>query len=329
LPNVFNPIGKRYNKNLTGFQNLSGLGSNFIMNIGLICTLAVILDTLLGELRRFHPLVGFGYWADGLERRLNTGKRWQGVLAVILAILPFILLIGLLNWIITETWMLAVVLLYFAIAPRSLSEHAWAVQTALIQNDLDEARQRVSRIVSRDTQTLDAQGVTCATIESVLENGNDAIFAALFWYLLAGLPGLVLYRLANTLDALWGYRNTHFLHFGWAAARLDDVLNWIPARLTALSYASVGHFATAVQSWFKQASTWYSPNAGPVMAAGAGALQVILGGIAHYQGQIKKRPILGAKNLPTANDIGRAVALVHRALGLWLFIIVLGDWLLA
>jgi len=182
------------NKNLTGLKNLSGLGSNFIMNIGLICTLAVILDTLLGELRRFHPLVGFGHWANGLERRLNTGKRWQGVLAVILAILPFLLLIGFLNWIITETWMLAVVLLYFAIAPRSLSEHAWAVQTALIQNDLDEARQRVSRIVSRDTQTLDAQGVTCATIESVLENGNDAIFAALFWYLLAGLPGLVLSR---------------------------------------------------------------------------------------------------------------------------------------
>jgi adenosylcobinamide-phosphate synthase len=280
----------------------------------------VILDAVLGEPRRFHPLVGFGNWANWLEQRLNTGRRWRGVLAVILALLPFILFAGLLS----ETGIIAVVLLYFAIAPRSLSEHAWAVQSALIQNDLEQARQKVSLIVSRDTQSLDAQGVTRATIESVLENGNDAIFAAIFWYLLAGLPGLVLYRLTNTLDALWGYRNARFLHFGWAAARLDDALNLIPARLTALSYACVGHFATAVQSWLKQGSSWYSPNAGPVMAAGAGALQVILGDSAHYHGQIKNRPILGAGNPPTANDIGRAVALIHRALVLWLFIIILG-----
>ncbi len=290
------------------------------MSTGLICLLAVILDAVLGEPRRFHPLVGFGNWANWLEQRLNTGRRWRGVLAVILALLPFILFAGLLS----ETGIIAVVLLYFAIAPRSLSEHAWAVQTALIQDDLEQARQKVSLIVSRDTQNLDAQGVTRATIESVLENGNDAIFAAIFWYLLAGLPGLVLYRLANTLDALWGYRNARFLHFGWAAARLDDALNLIPARLTALSYACVGNFATAVQSWYKQASSWYSPNAGPVMAAGAGALQVILGDSAHYHGQIKNRPILGTGNPPTANDIGRAVALIHRALVLWLFIIILG-----
>ncbi len=290
------------------------------MSTGLICLLAVILDAVLGEPRRFHPLVGFGNWANWLEQRLNTGRRWRGVLAVILALLPFILFAGLLS----ETGIIAVVLLYFAIAPRSLSEHAWAVQTALIQDDLEQARQKVSLIVSRDTQNLDAQGVTRATIESVLENGNDAIFAAIFWYLLAGLPGLVLYRLANTLDALWGYRNARFLHFGWAAARLDDALNLIPARLTALSYACVGNFATAVQSWYKQASSWYSPNAGPVMAAGAGALQVILGDSAHYHGQIKNRPILGTGNPPTANDIGRAVALIHRALVLWLFIIMLG-----
>ena len=279
----------------------------------------MILDILLGEPRRFHPLVGFGNWANYLEQRLNTGERWQGILAVILAVSPFVLF----AWLLSEIWIIAVVLLYLAIAPRSLSEHAWAVQSSL--NDLDEARQQVSKIVSRDTKNLDAEGVTRATIESVLENGNDAIFAAIFWYLLAGLPGLVLYRLTNTLDALWGYRNERFLHFGWAAARLDDALNLIPARLTALSYACVGHFATAIHCWYKQASSWYSPNAGPVMAAGAGALQVILGDSAHYHGQIKNRPILGTGKPPTANDIGRAVGLIHRALGLWLVIIVLGE----
>jgi adenosylcobinamide-phosphate synthase len=285
--------------------------------------LAVILDALLGEPRRFHPLVGFGNWANWLEQRLNTGDRWQGILAVILAVSPFVLF----AWLLSEIWIIEVVLLYIAIAPRSLSEHAWAVQSSL--NDLDAARQQVSKIVSRDTKNLDAQGITRATIESVLENGNDAIFAAIFWYLLAGLPGLVLYRLTNTLDALWGYRNERFLHFGWAAARLDDVLNLIPARLTALSYACVGHFATAIHCWYKQASNWYSPNAGPVMAAGAGALQVTLGDSAHYHGQIKNRPILGTGKAPTANDIGRAVGLIHRALGLWLVIIVLGEWTIA
>lgn len=281
----------------------------------------MILDAVLGEPRRFHPLVGFGHWANYLEQGLNTGKRWQGILAVILAVSPFVLFACLLS----EIWIIAIVLLYFAIAPRSLSEHAWAVQSA---NDLDEARQKVSLIVSRDTQNLDAEGVTRATIESVLENGNDAIFAAIFWYLLAGIPGLVLYRLINTLDALWGYRNERFLHFGWAAARLDDVLNLIHARLTALSYACVGNFSTAIHCWYKQASNWYSPNAGPVMAAGAGALQVILGDSAHYHGQIKNRPILGTGKSPTANDIGRAVALIHRALGLWLVIIALASHIL-
>jgi len=296
-----------------------------------ICITAVLLDALLGEPRRFHPLVGFGHWANWLESRLNTGERWQGIVAVSMALLPFVLAAGLLNWLLPEmgVGVLAIILLYFAIAPRSLSEHAWAVQTPLKQEDLATARQRVSLMVSRDTEDLEAQGIIRATIESVLENGNDAIFAALFWYLLAGLPGLVLYRLANTLDALWGYRNARFQHFGWAAARLDDGLNLIPARLTAFSYACVGHFDTAIQSWYKQASHWYSPNAGPVMAAGAGALRVILGDAVSYHGQLKNRPILGTGDLPTTHDIGRAVTLIHRALGLWLLIILLGGWALA
>ena len=140
----------------------------------------------------------------------------------------------------------------------------------------------------------------------------------------------MLYRLANTLDALWGYRTPRYLHFGWAAARLDDGLNWLPARLTALSYALVGSQpALAWRCWREQAPFWKSPNAGPVMAAGAGALGLALGGPARYHGQWQQRPPLGEGLAPCAEDIGRAVKLVQRALWLWLAVIFIGGWAFA
>lgn len=155
-------------------------------------------------------------------------------------------------------------------------------------------------------------------MESALENGSDAVFAPLFWLVVAGAPGVMLYRLANTLDAMWGYRNARFTGFGWAAARIDDVLNWIPARLTAMNYALLGHTADALRCWRTQAPQWSSPNAGPVMAAGAGSLRVRLGGAARYEGVEEARPPLGTGKPATAVDITRALTLVSRTLWLWL-----------
>jgi adenosylcobinamide-phosphate synthase len=211
-----------------------------------------------------------------------------------------------------------IVILYFTLGGRSLGEHAQRVAAALRANDIDAARKQVGFMVSRDTTAMQPDDAARATVESVLENGSDAVFGALFWFAVAGAPGAVVYRLANTLDAMWGYRSERFLHFGWAAARLDDVLNYIPARLTALTYALLGHTARAWRCWQEQAVAWESPNAGPVMAAGAGALGVTLGGPAFYHGHYKQRPVLGEGRPASGDDIERAVALVRNGTWLWL-----------
>jgi len=292
--------------------------------------LAVLLDRLLGEPPRWHPLVGFGRLAQRVETSLYGASRLRGAIAVSLlvgglALAVFLAQRGLGSW----SGLLDVALLYLALGAASLGEHAAAVRRALDAGNLNEARRSVGRIVSRDTADMDETGVVRATLESVLENGCDAVFGALFWFFVAGAPGVVAYRLANTLDAMWGYKTDRYRHFGWAAARLDDLLNWIPARLTALTYAVLGDACTAWRCWRSQAVRWESPNAGPVMAAGAGALTVRLGGPAVYHGRLESRPLLGEGREPVAADIGRATALVQRGVWLWLIVAFLGGWALA
>lgn len=279
---------------------------------------AVLLDRLLGEIPRFHPLVGFGNLVAALEKRLNNRTRLAGIVSWLLAVLPAF---GLALYLRPDApFAIDVVLLYFALGAQSLAEHAEAVAKPLREGRLDEARQRVGWIVSRETSGLDESGVAKAGVESVLENGNDAIFGTLFWFALLGGPGALLFRLANTLDAMWGYRTERFNHFGWAAARIDDGLNWLPARLTALTYALLGQTRNALACWRSQAPGWDSPNAGPVMSAGAGSLGVQLGGAAIYHGTEEIRPPLGAGPAPVAADLGRAITLIRHSLWLWLVV---------
>jgi len=294
--------------------------------ISLLLKLAagIAADRLLGEPRRFHPLVGFGRWAGWFEtrvRRMLPGRS-GGLLAWALAVLPWVGLALVARGLHPAAhWVVDIGLLYFALGARSLAEHAEAVAAPLAAGDVEAARTRVAWMVSRDTAALDATGVARAGTESVLENGNDAVFGALFWFCLLGGPGALLFRLANTLDAMWGYRSERFIRFGWAAARLDDLFNWLPARLTALTYAVLGRTGSALRCWRGQASAWDSPNAGPVMAAGAGALAVQLGGTAVYHGRSEVRPALGCGRLPAADSVRRAVALVERGMLLWLGIL--------
>ena len=295
-----------------------------MLSLVLAVLAAVTLDVALGEPRRWHPLVGFGALVQRIERALNpagSGDRAQGVLAWCLAVLPLTLLAGLLAQIPYLGWCVQVLALYLAIGLRSLAEHAEPIAAALEAGDLPRAREQVGRIVSRDTRDLNEDGVARAASESMLENGSDAVFAALFWFVVAGAPGVVLYRLSNTLDAMWGYRTPRFLRFGWAAARLDDLLNYLPARLVALTYALCGQTKLALRCWREQAPTWDSPNAGPVMAAGAGALGLALGGAAFYHGELHQRPPLGAGAAPVAADIRRALQLVQSGVAVWLVLL--------
>ncbi|RFQ17131.1 cobalamin biosynthesis protein, partial [Pseudomonas sp. ATCC 13867] len=234
------------------------------MSLALLSVLGVALDALLGEPKRWHPLVAFGRFADRLERRFNRsrtdaaadtpglGWRSHGVTAWVLAVIPLTLIAGLLSLLPQVGWLVQALALYAALGLRSLGEHAEPVALALRGGDLNEARLRVGCMVSRETSALDETAVARAATESVLENGSDAVFAALFWFAVAGAPGVVLYRLSNTLDAMWGYRNARFERFGWAAAKIDDVLNYIPARLVALTYALLGQTRLALRCWRTQ-----------------------------------------------------------------------------
>lgn len=298
------------------------------MAVPLMILAALLLDGLLGEPRRFHPLVGFGILARRVENifygaadAAPVTRCMRGIASVCVLLIPLVALAAVLQQTAIFGTLFSIVLLYFAIAPRSLREHAERVANAFSAGDLPDARRQVGMMVSRDTAQLDESGVARATVESVLENGSDAVFGALFWFVVAGAPGVLLYRLSNTLDAMWGYRNARYNYFGWAAARLDDVLNFIPARLTALTYALLGNTRTALHCWRQQAHAWDSPNAGPVMASGAGSMMVTLGGAANYHGVSETRPVLGAGSAPQASDIARAVALVQR--GVWLWVAVL------
>jgi adenosylcobinamide-phosphate synthase len=299
--------------------------SGTAMTTVFVIILAVLLDLWLGEPRQWHPLAGFGRLAQGIERRLHGGATADNVVrggwALLVAVLPFMLLAWLLTRIDPVALAVEVLLLYLAIGGSSLAQHGRAVAEALALGDLPLARERVGRMVSRDTDQLDSEGVARSTVESLLENGNDALFGALFWFLLLGAPGVVMYRLANTLDAMWGYRTERYRQFGWAAARFDDLLNWPPARLTALAYALAGDTARAWRCWRSQGHRTDSPNGGVVMAAGAGALGLQLGGPTRYHGVLVEKPLLGEGLPARGQDIYRAIRLVQRALLLWLVVI--------
>ena len=271
-------------------------------------------DQLLGDPRRWHPVAGFGRLATAVERRTYADDRLPGAVHVAVlvggaAVLGSLVARG------GRHPGLATLATAAATWPvlggRSLAREAEAVAAHLDAGDLAAAQLQVSHLVSRDPQTLDADGVARAALESVAENTSDAMVAPLFWGAVAGIPGLLAYRAINTLDAMVGYHNERYERFGWAAAKLDDLANWIPARLTGALVVVVaplvgGERADAVRAVREQAGQHPSPNGGVVEAAFAGALGVTLGGRNVYGGVEEDRGELGFGPPPRPSDLARA-----------------------
>ncbi|WOP19189.1 cobalamin biosynthesis protein [Raineyella sp. LH-20] len=272
------------------------------------------LDRLLGDPRRGHPVAAFGRLAAAVERRTYADTVTAGAGHVALLVGATTLAAGLVQrtvrdrpladiaWTALVTWTV--------LGGRSLERETAAVAAHLERGDLPAAREQVSHLVGRDPWALDTAGVARAAIESLAENTSDAVVAPLVWGALAGAPGMVAHRAINTLDAMVGYRNDRYERFGKVAARLDDVVNWLPARLGATLAA--GTSSAAWRAVREDAGAHPSPNGGKIEAAFAGALGIRLGGSNAYGGVVEDRGELGDGRPAEARDAARAVRLARR-----------------
>jgi adenosylcobinamide-phosphate synthase len=283
--------------------------------------LALALDRWLPERGGFQLWAWYSDWAESIEQRFNGGLRSQGIFAVLLAIAPIILVVFLATLVLGQiaavlVFLFAVAVLYLCVDLYRLGDVAQAVATALESGDVAQAAAHLKALTGKDTiETTDA-GVAHATVEAVLKQANSLVLAPIFWFLVLGPIGPMLQRLASALDRLWGHRTSRFAEFGWAAARLDDLLSWVPARITALSYAVMGSFEDALHCWRRQAGMWSDISSGPLLASGLGALHLDTceDGEKDAYGNMAISP----SALPDAGDVRRAVALVWRVMLFWL-----------
>ncbi len=288
--------------------------------------LAMVLDALLGEPRWLwdrlpHPAVLMGRAVDAADQRLNTGdtRRARGVLAM--AVLAGLALAA--GWVLSRVWLVEVLVAAILLAQRSLAQHVGAVADAL-RLSVGDGRLSVAQIVGRDTAEMAEADVARAAIESAAENLSDGVIAPVFWFAVAGLPGLLAYKMVNTADSMIGHRTPRHEEFGWAAARLDDGLNLIPARLTAALIALAAGARHAAPVIWRDAPLHRSPNAGWPEAAMAASLGVALSGPRSYHGERRDDPFVNAQGRHDigADHVDAAVGLLWRAWGLALGLVI-------
>lgn len=265
-----------------------------------------------------HPVVWFGKAIAWCERMFNKGshRRLKGAAcATVLIALVFILTAWLL-WAIGNVWANAAVqalLIFYCLAGTTLIREVRQVFVA-VDESLEKGRERVGRIVGRDTSCLSAQEIRTAALETLAENLSDGVIAPLFWYAILGVPGMMAYKMVNTLDSMIGYRNERYRKFGFAAARIDDVANFIPARITAFLMILAAGKPGLLKFVWKNGARHLSPNSGYPEAALAGVLNCRFGGPHDYFGETVDKPYIGAHNRPlTSTDMIRAIIINRRA----------------
>ena len=295
-----------------------------------ILAMALILDALLGEPRPIwarlpHPAVLMGRAVSWADRHFNQGPRRKLKGAASFALLAIAaLILGLALPALPGGTLLEITLTAILLAHRSLCDHVQAVSDALRLSPGD-ARLAVARIVGRDTTRMDSPAIARAAIESAAENFSDGVVAPVFWFLVGGLPGLLLYKMTNTADSMIGYRTQRYEEFGWAAARFDDLLNWLPARLSAVLIAVAHGQLSAWPGIRADAALHRSPNAGWPEAAMSRVVNAALAGPRSYSGRMQQFPFVnpqGRTDIGPA-EIDAAVAALWRVWALLLALVVL------
>ncbi|PIC00251.1 adenosylcobinamide-phosphate synthase CbiB [Caulobacter sp. X] len=289
---------------------------------------AAALEALIGypealHRRVPHPVVWIGALISKLEAALNRAAWSDGArrLTGVATLLTIIFVSGLTGWLLQSFGgpLVVAVVGTLGLAQRSLYQHVAAVLRPLQAGDLPAAREAVGMIVGRDVQRLEAGEVAAAAIESLAESFNDGVVAPIFWFVVAGLPGLFVHKAVNTADSLIGHREPRWRAFGWASARFDDLLNLAPARLAGALIALAGRGGWSVM--VRDAPKHASPNAGWPEAAMAGALGVRLGGAAWYDGERTERPVFGDGRAVQVDDLSRALRIYVAACAiLWLLL---------
>ncbi|MEZ0350749.1 cobalamin biosynthesis protein [Mycobacterium sp. pR1184] len=278
-----------------------------------------LADLALSDPKTGHPVAAFGDAATRLERFTYRDAKIAGALHVGLAVGS----VGLIGTAVQRAtanrnplWSIAATATatWVAVGGTSLARTGLDMAQLLDRNDIEAARRLLPSLCGRDPSRLDGSGLTRAALESVAENTSDAQVAPLLWASAGGVPGVLMYRAINTLDAMIGHRSPRYIRFGWAAARLDDAANYVAARVTAMLVVACaplvgGSPVDAATAWHRDAVRHPSPNAGVVEAAFAGALGVRLGGPTQYHHELQIRPTLGDGRQPIAADLRRAVAL--------------------
>jgi adenosylcobinamide-phosphate synthase len=281
---------------------------------------AYLLDLLLGDPRWLpHPIRLYGLLISTGERWLNKGgfRFLKGaILSIALVLVVFIILFAFLQFLLRDYpllyYIISSVLLFYALANKSLIQEGRAVFDALQHGGLEAGRKRLSWIVGRETKNLSEPQIRTAVFETMSENLSDGVVAPLFYYALLGVPGALAYKMVNTLDSMIGYKSEKYYLFGKFAARLDDVLNFIPARITALLMTLVSAKPFALKTVLKYGARHASPNAGYPEAALAGILNCRFGGPNYYHGQLVEKPYIGDASRPLAHEEFKRVALINH-----------------